>query len=93
LPTGTLTLSLLPYFSDQLLQLDIPNTRLNYGLDKVRFPQPVRVGQRIRGNGVLLGFPRIASGNKMIVRYTVEIDGVAKPACVAESILFVAAEG
>jgi len=88
---GYLTLSLLPYFASQLMDLDMPNTRLNYGLDKVRFPQPVWVGQRVRGRGELLGFPKIATGNKLIVRYTVEIEDVDKPACVADSILFVGA--
>ena len=86
---GYLTLSLLPYFADQLMELRIPNTRLNYGLDKVRFPQPVWVGQRVRGRAALLGFPAIPTGNQMVVRYTVQIEDVAKPACVADSILFI----
>jgi acyl dehydratase len=89
---GYLTLSLLPYFSDQLMELAIPNPRLNYGLERVRFPAPVWVGQRVRGSGVLLSFPKISTGNQLIVRYTVEIEEAAKPACVAESILFVGAQ-
>jgi acyl dehydratase len=87
---GYLTLSLLPYFANQLMDLATPNTRLNYGLNKVRFPQPVLVGQRVRGHGLLLGFPRITTGFQLTVRYMVEIEGETKPACVAESlVLFV----
>src|SRR5690348_14973999 len=78
---GYLTLSLLPYFANQLVDLDLPNPRLNYGLNKVRFPEPVRVGQRVRAHGELLAFPEIPSGHQFIARYTIEIENTAKPAC------------
>jgi acyl dehydratase len=84
---GYLTLSLLPYFANQLIDLAIPHTRLNYGLNKVRFPHPVRVGQRVRGTGVLMGLPKIASGHQLIVDYRIDVEGADKPACVAESVL------
>ena len=45
---GYLTLSLLPYLGAQVFALETPGAKLNYGVNKVRFPSPVRVGSRIR---------------------------------------------
>ncbi len=45
---GYLTLSLLPYLGSQVIAFETPGARLNYGLNKVRFPHPVRVGSRVR---------------------------------------------
>src|SRR4051794_27975840 len=51
---GYLTLALIPWFAPQLLERKTPGARLNYGVNKVRFPSPVRVGARIRAGAVLL---------------------------------------
>jgi acyl dehydratase len=59
---------------------------VNYGVDKVRFPSPVRVGSRIRGSGELLTVEDVKGGVQATVRVTVEIDGSDKPACVADTI-------
>ena len=47
---GFLTLSLIPFFASQLFDFETPGARLNYGLNKVRFPNPVKVGARVRAS-------------------------------------------
>ena len=60
---------------------------VNYGLDKLRFPNAVRVGARVRGRFTLLGVEAVAADVLQVrERYTVEIEGEAKPGCVAESL-------
>jgi acyl dehydratase len=86
---GFLTLSLLTHLSASIPQ---PPERydgilmgVNYGFDKVRFVTPVKVGSRIRAKSVLAGVDLKDPNNLQIVRtMTVEIDGEAKPALVAD---------
>jgi acyl dehydratase len=52
----------------------------------VRFPAPVRAGRRLRGHFRLLGYTPIDGGAQLVVEVTMEIEGEAKPACVAESV-------
>jgi acyl dehydratase len=60
---------------------------INYGLDKVRFPSPVPVGARIRLAARVAGVDEVANGGvQLALDFTVEIDGAAKPACVARVI-------
>ncbi len=59
---------------------------INYGTNKVRFPQPVTVGSKVRGSAVLTEAAEIPGGVQAVVTITVEIDGQAKPACVVESV-------
>lgn len=84
---GFLTLSLVPFFERQLMTIDIAGGRLNYGLEKVRFPAPVLVGARLRGRTHILGIPRVEAGHQLRLRHTLEIEHQRKPACVAETIL------
>jgi acyl dehydratase len=84
---GYLTLSLVPYFTPQLFELDTPGARLNYGVNKVRFPNPVKVGSRIRATAQIADVSDVPAGKQMVTRYTVEIDGEPKPACVAETVV------
>ena len=61
---------------------------INYGLDKLRFPSAVRAGSRIRAHCVLLGVEEVpGNGLQMSERYTVEIEGEPKPACVADALM------
>jgi acyl dehydratase len=60
---------------------------INYGLDKLRFPNAVVSGSRVRARCVLLKVEEVAGGLQMSEQYTVEIDGQPKPACVAEAIM------
>src|ERR1700745_3870735 len=50
---GYLTLSLIPHFNQELIKIETSGARLNYGLNKVRFPNPVKVGARIRCTATL----------------------------------------
>mgnify|MGYP006193135679 FL=1 len=67
----------------------VPGVRqvINYGLDKVRFPAPVPVGARIRARFVLLTVSELKPGVLQATeRCTIEIEGGAKPACIADSV-------
>ncbi len=61
---------------------------INYGLNKLRFPNAVRVGSRIRGRFTLQAVEQVAPNVLQITeQYTVEIEGAPKPACIAESVM------
>ena len=84
---GYLTLSLVNRFLPEILEVRGISMGVNYGVDRVRFPSPVKVGARVRGVGELLEAERQKDGSVQAkVRVTVEIEGAAKPACVAETI-------
>jgi acyl dehydratase len=84
---GYLTLSLvIPMFND-LLHIQGMKMSVNYGLDKVRFPSPVRVGSRIRLAAKIADVTDVpGDGVQMACDFTVEIDGSDKPACVARPV-------
>jgi acyl dehydratase len=84
---GYLTLSLVSRFLPEIVVVKGISMGVNYGVDRVRFPSPVKVGARIRGVGELLEAERQKDGSVQAkVRVTVEIEGGAKPACVAETL-------
>ena len=84
---GYLTLSLLIPLFNQLLEIGGVSMSINYGLERVRFPSPVRVGAKIRLHGVVDRVEEVkGNGVQMNVTFTVEIDGADKPACVAEAV-------
>ena len=60
---------------------------INYGLDKLRFPNAVKAGSRVRARCVLLRVEPVAGGLQMAEQFTMEIEGESKPACVAEAIM------
>jgi len=78
---------LLPHFNQELVQIETSGARLNYGLNKVRFPNPVKVGARIRCTATLSSLTDIPAGKQMVTSYVIEIEGEAKPACVAEMVV------
>lgn len=83
---GYLTLSLAARFMPELIDVKM-KMGVNYGTDKVRFPSPVKVGQRIRGTGQILAVePTQDGGVQSTLRLTVEIEGQAKPACIVDTI-------
>jgi len=85
---GFMTLSLLPRLMHQIFTVDGVKMGINYGLNKVRFPSPVPVGSRVRATSTLTETQDIGQGTVQItVTTAIEIEGAAKPACVAESIL------
>lgn len=84
---GFLTLSLLPCFFESSFEVVNCRMGVNYGLNKVRFMAPVRVGSRLRARMKLLSAEPIAGeGVQMAWDVTVECEGLAKPVCVAESL-------
>ncbi|MFS0883726.1 MaoC family dehydratase [Aeromicrobium sp. 179-A 4D2 NHS] len=88
---GYLTLSLLPVFTEQIYSVKSVVMGVNYGANKVRFPHPVPVDSRVRATATLKDTQDIAIGTQAIVSVVVEIDGVEKPACIAE-VVYVMAE-
>ncbi len=81
---GYLTLSLAPVLLAQVLQVDGVAMGVNYGANKVRFPAPVPVGSNIRIAAVLKGVEDVTGGVQVTVEATFEVEGAAKPSCVAE---------
>jgi acyl dehydratase len=81
---GFLTLALIADFMGQIFRVDDVHLVLNYGLDGVRFPAPVPTGSRLRASASLVGVEPVARGGKVTVRYTVEAEGIERPACVAD---------
>ena len=84
---GYLTLSLVPYLGSTVFSLETPGAKLNYGVNKVRFPHPVRVGRRIRSTVSVADVADVPAGKQLTLRHVIEIEDEAKPACVAESVV------
>ncbi|MGW3032403.1 MaoC family dehydratase [Streptomyces sp. NPDC001178] len=83
---GYLTLSLfIPLFTE-LLDVQGVTTKVNYGLNKVRFPSPVKVGSRIRLVGKLAEVEEVPGGVQITVDGTIEVEGGTKPAAVLQSL-------
>ena len=83
---GYLTLALTNQFLPEIVRVDNVSMGINYGVNKVRFPQPVVVGSRVRGHAVLASADEIAGGVQAVITITVEIEGSEKPACIVESV-------
>ncbi|OBH63113.1 dehydratase [Mycobacterium colombiense] len=85
---GFMTLALLPRLQHQIYTVNGIKLAINYGLNKVRFPAPVPVGSRVRAQSSLVSVDDVGNGAvQATISTTVEIDGSAKPACVAESVV------
>ena len=84
---GYMTVSLIPALSQSIFSVETDGPRLNYGLNKVRFPNPVPVGSRVRAHATLAELADVPAGKQLVVRYTIEIEGQDKPACVAETVV------
>lgn len=84
---GFLTLSMISYLSQGILSLENVRLRINYGLNRVRFPNAVKAGAKVRGHFVLREVNDIARGVETVFAVTIEVEGSAKPCCVAEWIV------
>lgn len=84
---GYLTLSLIPQFGAQIFSLETPGAKLNYGVNKVRFPNPVRVGSKVRATASFAEVTDIPAGKQLVTKFVLEIEGQDKPACVAETVV------
>lgn len=84
---GYLTLSMAPVMLEQTVTIDNVTAAVNYGLNKVRFPAPVPVDSKIRGTVTLNGATERGAAVEAVFGVTIEIDGGARPACVAEMVV------
>ncbi|MDP2004048.1 MAG: MaoC family dehydratase [Rubrivivax sp.] len=83
---GYLTLSLLPLLFASAFDIGDVKLGVNYGLNRVRFMAPVKVGSRLRGHFRLLAYTPLEGGAQLTVQARIEIEGNDKPACVAETV-------
>ncbi len=90
---GFLTLSLLPYLTQsnhpEFFAKNYPGMRLrvNYGLNKLRYPAPVLCGAKIRARTAVKSAEEVRDGVQIVYLLMIEIDGAEKPACVAEQVM------
>lgn len=88
---GYLTLSLYPVLrglvdADKPLFPGVKNV-INYGIDKLRFTNAVKVNSKIRARCTLVAAEEVKNSIQLTEKYTVEIDGQDRPACVADCIM------
>jgi acyl dehydratase len=83
---GYLTLSLGPMLGPQIFRVDGVAMGVNYGTEKVRFPSPVPVGSKLRLGATLTDVTDVAGGAQITMDYVFEVEGAAKPSCVAQVI-------
>jgi acyl dehydratase len=84
---GNLTLSMIDGFRPELLESSGFKLGVNYGWNKIRFPAPVPAGSRIRASVEAVSVEDVGGGwHQITQKWTVEVEGSAKPACVAESV-------
>jgi acyl dehydratase len=81
---GYLTLALGPGLLPTIIEVTGISMGVNYGANKIRFPAPVPVGSKVRLGAKLLAVEDVAGGAQGTVELTFEVDGAAKPSCVAE---------
>ena len=85
---GFLTLSLLPHFMHQALEIkEGVRLSVNYGLNRVRFVSPVRTGSNIRARIVLQTLKEVPNGMEAVFNASVEVEDGKKPCCVAEWVV------
>lgn len=85
---GFLTLSLVAPVVAEVVQVDEPSTRVNYGLERVRFLRGVPAGSRVRGHVTVAAAERTDQGTKVTLHVEVEVEDGGRPACVAEMITY-----
>ena len=87
---GLLTLALYPYLGRQLLKINGVSRVINYGADRIRFPNAVAVGARVRARQTVRSVERInADAVRMTSTFVIESEGQVKPACVAETVALI----
>jgi len=87
---GLLALALYPYLGRQLLKINGVSRVINYGANRVRFPNAVTVGARVRARQTVRSVERInVDAVRMISAFVIESEGQVKPACVAETVALI----
>ena len=83
---GYLNLSLASKFLPELMTVENTSMGVNYGCNKVRFPNSVKAGQKIRGVAEVIDVEEKANAVQAVVRVTIEVEGEERPACVVDTI-------
>ena len=84
---GNLTLSMIDGLRRDLISSTGFKLGVNYGWNRVRFPAPVPAGSRIRASAEVTELEEVGGGWwQVVTRFTVEVEGSDKPACVADSV-------
>jgi acyl dehydratase len=83
---GYLTLSLLPALVGRLYRVDGVRMGVNYGLNRVRFPAPLRVGGAVRATATIAEVSAVDGGVQLVASVTVDSDAGGKPVCVADTV-------
>jgi acyl dehydratase len=84
---GNLTLSMIDGFRREMISTSGFKLGVNYGWNKIRFPAPVPTGSRLRASAEVLSVEDVGGGWwQVVTKFTVEVEGADKPACVAESV-------
>lgn len=84
---GLLTLSLGPALAQEIYRIEGMKMGVNYGYDRIRFPAPVPVNSKVRLGAEVAGVEDVPGGLQLKLRFTWEIAGGSKPACVADMLL------
>lgn len=84
---GYLTLSLIPALMSGIYRVDKLAMGINYGTEKVRFPAPLPVGSSVRAGAEVVSVRETGQGFQVVVRITMEAQGIAKPVCVADTVV------
>ena len=83
---GYLTISLAPMLLPQVMRVEGIQMGVNYGINKLRFPSPVPVGSKLRVGAALADVEDIQGGAQVTLDLTFEVEGKAKPSCVAQAV-------
>ncbi|MNF40679.1 putative enoyl-CoA hydratase 1 [compost metagenome] len=83
---GYLTLALVNLFLPQIVEVRGISMGVNYGCERVRFPNVVRAGSRVRGRAQLVAAEEVKGGVQATIRVSVEIEGEERPGCVVDTI-------
>jgi acyl dehydratase len=84
---GNLTLSMIDGLRRDLIESKGFKLGVNYGWNKVRFPAPVPAGSRVRARAEVTDIDEVGGGwYQVVTKFTVEVEGSEKPACVGESV-------
>jgi len=84
---GYFTLSLIPQFMFEMMEITGVSQMINYGANKVRFTNMVPTGSRVRGRLKVLSVEKKGNASTMNYEMRIEIEGQERPACVAEVIM------
>jgi acyl dehydratase len=88
---GYLTLALLPTLAQSIYEIHGLTFGVNYGANKIRFPDPVPVDSRVRATATLIEVKDIAIGTQAVISFIIEREGGEKPVCIADVVYVMAA--